>query len=472
MWSYRRGAASRPIHCRWAACANGSSQRVTGRTKRRWVLALAWVLVAGLPARGQDAASPRAQDKGAAAASAGQKPQGGVQQMPEPAQTQNQLGQALDVDSAVMAKVPPDPLFERDLLHPVLSPLDAELKRLAREQRLSFAATYTLLNQYATVTPESIRHNWGTGRFDLIGGWKVYNGESTAGSISLLVRSGENLGVSQRFNLSDRIGSGLYLNCLPGGGPQEPITVNVLYWREDFLQRRLSFYVGKVHPNEYISLSMYNNDERAQFLNGENDGDLTISSDGTYAGGAALEYQATSHVFVHMLTVDTEGAQQRNLKTLVDKKYMNAIEFGWKEGAPTKQEHLFRFLVWRDDTATAGSGHGAGFGSDYEFANGWVAFGRMGLATRTGTSIKRLIDFGTAQIRPFGRTGDMFGAAINLTEPSPGGRHHEGLFETFYRLRLTESFEIGPDLEVDIHPTNAVDRYATALIGIRGRIIF
>ena len=133
--------------------------------------------------------------------------------------------------------------------------------------------------------------------------------------------------MSQQFNLSDLLGSGLYLNCLQGGGPQEPITVNILYWRQDFLSKRLSFYVGKIHPNEFVTLSMFNNDERSQFLNGANDGNLSVASDGTYAGGGAVEFQATQHVFVHALAVDTEGAQQRNIETLVDRKYAEALNW-------------------------------------------------------------------------------------------------------------------------------------------------
>jgi porin len=66
----------------------------------------------------------------------------------------------------------------------------------------------------------------------------------------------------------------------------------------------------------------------------------------------------------------------------------------------------------------------------------------------------------------------MFAAAFNYTEPNHSGRHHESVFETFYRLRLTQSMEIGPDVEVSIHPTYAVKAYMTTLLSARMRIIF
>lgn len=381
-------------------------------------------------------------------------------------------GQALDQDVAVLSRVPADPLFKTDPFHPALGGVDHLMNELRKHERLSLAATYTLLDQYATVTPDGVRHNWATGRLDFSGGWKAYDNGGSAGTFSLLVRSGTNIGVSQQFNLSDAIGSGLVLNCLPGGGAQRPITLNVLYYRQDFFRKKFAFYIGKIHPNEFISLSLYNNDERTQFLNAENDGNLTIPSDGTYAGGAALEYQASKHVYLHTVTVDTEGSQQTNLKTLVDKKYMNAVEVGWKSGAPTQQEHIYRFLVWRNDTATQGSGAGIGFGSDYEFKSGWTPFGRLGIGTDRGSSIKRAASAGVVHVRPFGRRGDMFGASLTMTDPSHGALHHESLFETFYRVRMTQSLELGPDLEVSIHPTNHPKEYATALLGVRMRLIF
>lgn len=136
--------------------------------------------------------------------------------------------------------------------------------------------------------------------------------------------------------------------------------VNILYWRQDLIHKRLSLYAGKIHPNEYIGLSMFNNDERAQFLNGGSDGNLTFASDGTYVGDAAVELQASRHVYVHALAVDTEGAPQGNIHILIDRKCMESIDLGWLGGSPSKQFRNYRANFWRDDTFIPGSGAGGG----------------------------------------------------------------------------------------------------------------
>lgn len=385
------------------------------------------------------------------------------------------LKQELDADAAALSRVPADPLIQRDPLAVLFEPVDHASERVANAGRLKLGSTYTFLTQYATKSQpgeKQERHGQTSGRLDFTAVWKAYQHGNSAGSISLLVRSGTNIGVSQKFNLSDSLSSGLYLNCLQVGGPQEPITVNVLYWRQDIFGKRISLYAGKIHPNEYVSLSMFNNDERAQFLNGANDGDLAVASDGVYAGGAAMELQATKHLYVHAIAVDTEGAQQRNIESLVDRKYMEGLEAGWFSGSPGEQYRNYRIGFWRDDTKAQGSGHGVGLAFEHEFANGWAPFGRYAFATDRGTSIKLVEEIGLAQVHPFGRQGDTFGAAFNYTEPTASGKHHESVFETFYRLRATRSMEFGPDVEVSIHPTYASKAYTTALVGLRLRFIF
>ena len=283
---------------------------------------------------------------------------------------------------------------------------------------MKFGATYTFLNQYATITPDGVRHDQPSGRLDFTGAWSVYDHESTAGSISLLIRSGTNIGMSQQFNLSDRLGSGLYLNCLQGGGPQEPITVNILYWRQDFLNKRLSFYVGKIHPNEYVTLSMFNNDERTQFLNGTNDGNLAVASDGTYAGGGAVEFQATQHVFVHAVAVDTEGAQQRNIETLVDRKYAEGLKWAGPQDHLAKSIGFIARACGETIPRIAGVDMAAALSSTMNCPMAGRHLEDLALGPKPGTAIKDEYGLGLAQVHPFGRRGDMFGASFTYSEPN------------------------------------------------------
>lgn len=382
------------------------------------------------------------------------------------------LRQELDADAIALSRIPSDPILKPDPFGVFLDPFEKFTDRINQSAHLKIGETYTFVSQYATKTPDGVRHDQTSGRADFTGALKLYDHGSTAGTLSLLVRSGTNIGISEQFNLSDSLGSALTLNCLQGGGPQEPIMVNILYWRQDLLHKRLSLYLGKIHPNEYISLSMFNNDERAQFLNGSSDGNLTFASDGAYAGGAAVEYQATSHVYVHALTIDTEGSPQGNLKTLADRKYMESVEAGWFSGSPGKHFSDYRMNLWRDDTHSLGSGVGGGFGFEHELRCGWTPFGRLGFASNKGTSIKQVEELGLDQVKPFGRRGDMLGVSVSHSEPTAGAKHHESVLEAFYRLRLTKSIDLGPDLEVSNHPTYATKAYTTALLGIRMRIIF
>lgn len=386
-------------------------------------------------------------------------------------QEPDDLRQEIDVDAVALSKIPADPVFQRDFFSPVLEPTNRAMDWMSQTARLKVGGTYTFVSQYATETPQGIRHDQNSGRADLGLAWKVYEHGGTAGSISMVVRSGVNIGISQHFNLSKGLGSGLTLNCLQGGGAQEPITLNLLYWRQDLLHKRLSFYIGKIHPNEFISLSMFNDDERTQFLNGGSDGNLSFASDGVYAGGAAAELQATEHVYVHALVVDTEGAAHGNLSTMQDRKYMESAEVGWFSGSPGKQFRDYRVNFWRDDTRSLGSGFGGGIGFEQEFRNGWAPFGRLGFATKGGTAIQQVEELGLAQMKPFGRRGDMFGVALIHTQPNSPALHHESVMEMFYRLRLTKSVDLGPDLEVSLHPTYASKAYGTALLGLRMRII-
>jgi hypothetical protein len=97
-------------------------------------------------------------------------------------------------------------------------------------------------------------------------------------------------------------------------------------------------------------------------INGMNDGTIAVPADGAWTGGAAMEYQATRHVYVHAVTADTR--------------------------------------------------------------------------------------------------------------PSDLNKPPENIFESFYRLRLTQLSEIGPDVQVLVHPSNRPALHHMVILNTRMRIFF
>ena len=238
-------------------------------------------------------------------------------------QPNSELRQQLDVEKHSLAQIPANPRVQPDPFRKTFDPIDSLTDRTFHVTGLKLRATYTFVNQYASTTPDSVRHNQAVGRFD-----SPQLGAHT-NTLNLPARSGywfdrKPISVSANNSISATSWDLASRSIAQGGGAEQPIRVNALYWRQDLIGRRVSLYVGKVHPNQFIALSMFNDNETSQFLNGANDGNAAIPYNGTYAGGAALEVQATRHLYIHAVTVDTEGSAQSNLARLSSKQSREA----------------------------------------------------------------------------------------------------------------------------------------------------
>ena len=66
----------------------------------------------------------------------------------------DELKQELDADAIALSKIPADPLIQPDPVAPILRPINMLVDHSIHSLRLKFGATYTVLNQYATITPD------------------------------------------------------------------------------------------------------------------------------------------------------------------------------------------------------------------------------------------------------------------------------------------------------------------------------
>ncbi len=380
----------------------------------------------------------------------------------------------------------PSSLIQPDPLDPLLRPADQLQQWLDKYKHLALKASYTLLEQYAVTTPDT-RHDQISGRLDFQAVWTIHQQGGFGNkaphpdqtTLSLLVRSGTNIGQSQQWDLSDSLGSTFGTNSLQGSGAQRPIMVNLLYLKQTWDHQRIALYVGKLHPNQHIGLSPVNNDETSQFLGGPFDGDAAQNALGTYAPGLALEIGPPNGFYTHVLAIDNKAKPWDGTQTLFDGRYYEGIEGGWKRGIEGEGGRDLRVALYHQNPPGLGHGHGIGVGGDWEFhqhlldglLNHWMPFGRLGFDTKSGTTVQQVSTAGLAQVLPFGRKGDLFGAASTWTRPAQPGRH-EQLTEFFYRLKVADSLELSPDLEWVRNPANTRRIDSSIILGTRLKVVF
>jgi porin len=371
----------------------------------------------------------------------------------------------------------PNSLIQPDPLDWLLGPVDRRQAWLNTHEHLALKASYTFLEQYAATTAGT-RHDESDARLDFQGVWTFHQHENSAGrkpdqtSLNLLLRSETAIGQSEQWDLSDSLGSALGINSVQGGGAERPLLINLLYLKQTWDAQKIALYLGKLHPNQHIGLSPVNDDETSQFLAGPFDGDAAQNALGSYAPGVALEVGPPNGLYAHAVALDAKAKPWEGTQTLFDGRYYEAFEAGWKHGLQGEGGRDLRAAIYHQNPPGLGHGHGVGVGADWEFANHWMPFGRLGLDTRTGTAIKQVNTIGLAQTLPFGRKGDLFGAASTWTRASIPNSPREQLTECFYRLKVADSLEFSPDIEWLRHPSLTTKINQSVVFGARLKVIF
>lgn len=393
---------------------------------------------------------------------------------------------------------------------------------------LSWNIYYTLLYQYATRTvtqppPNSNEYygrNAGTGRLDLGLNWNIFDVPDVAhGQFGLLMRNGVVIGQPETYNSSSAIGSiPVNTDALYWG---DQTSLCLAYWQQGFCNDRFVITAGKIHPNQYLALSRIANDESRQFISGVFDGLNTLGvSLGNYAPGIAIQFVPTEGFYVNAVALDATGGPNESFK-LGDGSWWFGWQAGWvpkfknADGDELVGNWAFMFAATNYGVDSSGSllaalppgapppplsttlalssiGFGAGAGIVQGDTNGY-GFGLMleqqvtpeisilaqyGLSSPELSPIQEAINLVAAHNSPFGRDDDMIGIGLNWSVPTtlfnePGltPRREELFMEMFYRIQITGSMELTPDVQILFRPSEGESR-PIAVFGLRLRTQF
>ncbi|MAH66236.1 MAG: hypothetical protein CMJ27_07575 [Phycisphaerae bacterium] len=405
---------------------------------------------------------------------------------------------------------PLDPLFP-DPLEPVVRPLRNLDDWTRGELGLEWNVYYTLLYQHASRSVDDQPRDAGTGRLDLGFNWVLFDDQTLGrGGVGFLLRSGVTLGQPDSYTVGAAVGAApVNLDALQWTYPTSP---DLLYWHQSWCEERVIASVGKIHPNQFIQLSRIANDESRQFLAGPFDGLNTLGSSlGTYTGGAALQVLPADGIYVNTVWADPNGGPDRGLGSIGDGGWWAAMQIGLVpvleglDGSEVEGNWNLVFAGTNQALSTAllgatdlGTSNGTGFGnillnglqvapsaeSSREW--GWGAMVEQGIAS----DLDMLLQYGSSTdgmsaidrqfnavlqwTRPFGRRDEAIGIGYSWSRPTDlyaEPRREIQLVEAYYRIQLTDSMQISPDLQVLLRPATGPDR-PVYVFGIRLKTTF
>ncbi len=368
-------------------------------------------------------------------------------------------------------------LIEPDPFQPVLQPYFDVRDKLADDYGLNFEAAFTLFSQIATdvdAGPQGLT----TGSYDLIFDWTLIQPEEdgflATGLAIMLIEGGLIIGNDEDEDLSAGVGSILGVN---DDLDTRQFQISELLWSQGFFSDRVIFSIGKIDQTVWIDANRVANDETIQFISTPlvNNPAIPFPENGL---GFNLNAAPTPWLWLSLGVSDGIGDQAgTGFNTLREGQLFIAGEASfepkldqWFDG---DAQGNYRFIGWtaRPDGAEAyGSGVAVSF--DQAIGHGLVPFFRYGYAERAASDLRHFVSAGIGLEQPLGRADDLVAVGVAWADPYDPDLRQETLLEAFYRLQLTDTIAVTPDLQIIFRPgaSNGLD--VVALFGLRVQATF
>jgi porin len=154
-------------------------------------------------------------------------------------------------------------------------------------------------------------------------------------------------------------------------------------------------------------------------------------------------------------------------KTLDDGNWYQLFESELRLDVPGLGKGAYRLTPWHNHL-DGEDGWGVGVNVDQELGFPWlVGFFRFGAGDSDVTPVERTVSGGIAVEKPFGRPGDLFSLGVGWSRPSDPDARDETFLEVQYRLQLTKTLELSPNLQVVLDPASNPDSDTIVIGGIR-----
>jgi carbohydrate-selective porin OprB len=132
---------------------------------------------------------------------------------------------------------------------------------------------------------------------------------------------------------------------------------------------------------------------------------------------------------------------------------------------------MYRFMLYYRDKEDADE-LGWALSFDQNLSEEYGVFLRYGGNDGDINGIEHLVSAGFSFLKPFDRQNDQAGAAVSYTHPSDGELRDEYAAEVYYRLQVTEGFELSGSAQLIVDPSANDNHDVIGVFGVRARILY
>lgn len=364
----------------------------------------------------------------------------------------------------VANQTPPAPLTLAD--RPIYQWIQAAKKELNEKYGFSFALEDTLIYQAASggVDPNDAMVN----TLSFFSTWRVFrseNGKNYGGFGFQAETRGDPLN-GKMIDLRDDLGT----IWSPNDSTSDDYSkIGQLWWGQKLADGRFGYQIGKIDPGSLANGNRFAGSGNTQFF-GQPFATNPARSFSDNGIGFQLRGQPTDWIYLHFVMSDSDAISTDNPFKTITGNWLYVGEIGFTPKFEKFGIGNYRFMLYQRDTDDTGE-FGWSLSFDQDLSDEYGVFLRYGSNDGDINAIKRILSLGVSNLMPFGRENDQTGVGVSYTHPTSDDFRGEYSAEAYYRLQVTEGFQLSFDTQFIVNPS-ASDQDVEAVFGLRARLLY
>jgi porin len=360
-------------------------------------------------------------------------------------------------------RAPEQPLSTLD--RPIYRGLQTWKKELNEKYGINWALEDTVIYQAASggVDPNDAMVN----TLGLFATWKIFrdaNGKDFGG-IGFQAETRQN-----PFGEFTDMTADLGTLWAPNDSTSDDYTrINQLWWGQRFAEGRLGLLLGKIDPGSRINTNRFAGSGNTQFF-GQPFATNPARSFPANGLGLMLSAEPADWVYFHYTMSDSDADAEESPFQTINGRWLYAGEVGLRPVIAGLGQGVYRLMLYQRDAETADE-LGWSLSADQNLSDTFGVFLRYGGNDGNLNSIEDLVSAGVSFLQPFGRKNDQAGIGVSYTHPSNADLRDEYSAEVYYRVQVTEGFELSGSTQLIIDPSDS-DKDAVGVFGLRARVLY